>query len=36
LFRSVIVFGAATAVFGLSTSFALSLVALSVLGAADV
>ena len=36
LFRSVIVFGAATAVFGLSTTFALSLVALSVLGAADV
>jgi MFS family permease len=36
LFRSVIVFGAATAVFGLSTNFALSLVALSVLGAADV
>ena len=36
LFRSVIVFGAATAVFGLSTNFALSLIALSVLGAADV
>ena len=36
LFRSVIVFGAATAVFGLSTNFALSLLALSVLGAADV
>ena len=36
LFRSVIVFGAATAVFGLSTSFPLSLLALSALGAADV
>ena len=36
LFRAVMVFGAATVVFGLSTSFALSLVALSVLGAADV
>jgi len=36
LFRSVIVFGAATVVFGLSTSFALSLVSLTVLGAADV
>jgi MFS family permease len=36
LFWSVMVFGAATVVFGLSTSFALSLVALSVLGAADV
>src|SRR5262245_15704649 len=36
LFRSVIVFGAATAVFGLSTHFALSLLALSVLGAAAV
>jgi len=30
------VFGAATIVFGLSTSFALSLVALAVLGASDV
>jgi MFS family permease len=36
LFRAVIVFGAATVVFGLSTNFALSLLALSVLGAADV
>jgi MFS family permease len=36
LFRSVIVFGGATVVFGLSTSFVLSLVALTVLGAADV
>jgi MFS family permease len=36
LFRSVLVFGGATVVFGLSTSFALSLVALTVLGAADV
>ncbi len=36
LFWSVMVFGAATVVFGLSTSFALSLVALTVLGAADV
>jgi len=36
LFRSVIVFGAATIVFGLSTSFALSLLALAVLGASDV
>ncbi|HSB42538.1 MAG TPA: MFS transporter [Methylomirabilota bacterium] len=36
LFRSVLVFGAATVVFGLSTSFALSLIALTVLGAADV
>jgi MFS family permease len=36
LFRTVIVFGAATIVFGLSTSFALSLVALAVLGASDV
>ena len=36
LFWSVMVFGAATVVFGLSTSFVLSLVALSVLGAADV
>ena len=36
LFRSVIVFGAATVVFALSTDFALSLVALTILGAADV
>ena len=36
LFRAVIVFGAATVVFALSTNFALSLVALTVLGAADV
>jgi MFS family permease len=36
LFRSVIVFGVATVVFGLSTSFGLSLLALAVLGAADV
>jgi MFS family permease len=36
LFRSVIVFGAATVVFALSTDFILSLVALTVLGAADV
>jgi len=36
LFRSVVVFGAATVVFGVSTSFALSLLALTVLGAADV
>jgi MFS family permease len=36
LFRSVIVFGVATVVFGLSTNFALSIVALTVLGAADV
>jgi hypothetical protein len=36
LFRSVIVFGAATVVFGLSTDFTLSLIALTVLGAADV
>jgi hypothetical protein len=36
LFRSVIVFGLATVGFGLSTSFALSLVALTILGAADV
>jgi MFS family permease len=36
LFASVIVFGAATIVFGLSTDFVLSLVALTVLGAADV
>jgi MFS family permease len=36
LFRAVMVFGAATVVFGLSTSFPLSLAALCVLGAADV
>ena len=36
LFRSVIVFGAATVAFGLSTNFALSLLALTALGAADV
>lgn len=36
LFRSVIVFGAATVVFGLSTNFLLSLIALTVLGSADV
>lgn len=36
LFRSVLVFGAATVVFGVSRSFTLSLVALTVLGAADV
>jgi MFS family permease len=36
LFRAVMVFGAATIVFGLSTSFVLSLAALAVLGAADV
>jgi MFS family permease len=36
LFRAVIVFGAATVVFGVSTSFPLSLLALAVLGAADV
>jgi MFS family permease len=36
LFRSVIVFGLATVVFGLSTHFVVSLVALTVLGAADV
>jgi len=36
LFRSVIVFGAATVVFGVSTSFTLSLIALTVLGSADV
>jgi MFS family permease len=36
LFRSVIVFGASTVVFALSTDFALSLVALTILGAADV
>jgi MFS family permease len=36
LFRSVFVFGAATVVFGISSSLALSLVALAILGAADV
>ena len=36
LFRAVMVFGAATVVFGVSTNFALSVAALSVLGAADV
>jgi MFS family permease len=36
LFRAVLVFGAATVVFGLSTNFILSLVALTILGAADV
>jgi hypothetical protein len=36
LFRAVIVFGAASVVFGLSTNFALSLAALCTLGAADV
>jgi MFS family permease len=36
LFRAVIVFGAATVVFALSTNVVLSLVALTVLGAADV
>ena len=36
LFRSVIVFGAATVVFALSTNLVLSLVALTILGAADV
>jgi MFS family permease len=36
LFRAVLVFGAATVVFGVSTSFPLSLLALAVLGAADV
>ena len=36
LFRSVIVFGVATVVFGVSTSFTLSLIALTVLGSADV
>jgi MFS family permease len=35
LFAGVLVFGAATIVFGLSTSFALSLTALAVLGASD-
>jgi MFS family permease len=36
MFRAVIVFGAATVAFGLSESLALSVVALAVLGAADV
>ena len=36
LFRAVIVFGVATVVFGLSTDMVLSLIALTVLGAADV
>ena len=36
LFRSVIVFGVATVAFGVSTSFILSIAALTVLGAADV
>ena len=36
LFRTIIVFGAASVVFGVSTNFILSLTALSVLGAADV
>jgi len=36
MFGAVIVFGAATVVFGVSTSFPLSLAALVVLGAADV
>jgi hypothetical protein len=36
LFRAVLIFGAATMVFGLSTNVVLSLVALTVLGAADV
>jgi MFS family permease len=36
MFAAVIVFGAATVVFGVSTSFPLSLAALVVLGAADV
>jgi hypothetical protein len=36
LFRAVIVFGAATMVFGLSANFLLSLAALCVLGASDV
>jgi MFS family permease len=36
LFRSVIVYGIATCVFGISTNFVLSILALSVLGAADV
>ncbi|MGH7309040.1 MAG: MFS transporter [Candidatus Rokuibacteriota bacterium] len=36
LFRAVVVFGAATVAFGLSTNLVLSLVALTVLGASDV
>ena len=36
LYRVIIIFGVATVVFGASSSFALSLVALAVLGAADV
>jgi len=36
LFRAVMVFGAATVVFGASANFVLSLAALSILGAADV
>ncbi len=36
LFRVVILFGVATVAFGVSSSFALSLIALGVLGAADV
>jgi len=36
LFRSVIVYGIATCVFGISTNLVLSILALSVLGAADV
>jgi MFS family permease len=36
LFRAVFVFGAATVAFGISSSFALSCLALGVLGAADV
>ena len=36
LFRAVVVFGVATVVFGVSSSFAVSLAALGVLGAADV
>lgn len=36
MFLSVLIFGAATIVFGLSTSFTLSMAALAVLGAADI
>ena len=36
MFAAVIVFGVSTTIFGLSTSFPLSLVALTVLGASDV
>jgi MFS family permease len=36
LFRAVVVFGAATVAFGISSNFAVSVVALGVLGAADV